>query len=740
MSSEFFVELANKVEGISEYNSLIGYYQRKEWARLDQGVQSFLTTFETSPLREAVAYLRVQSNWDRLTPEASEDEVIEAERLMREVLLLYPKSALAPVLSTTYGSYQLRSGRIDKSLAVFSEARERYPFSELSCVFQSGIAESHFHLGHVEQATRSFEQILQKCENPRLRVGAKLRTAEMIQEKDPKKAAKIFADVMDHNSQFVYQFFPDTLFNLGELRIRTGDLKSAKHFFSETIRHPDSLKSCSEVAYLRLGDIALKMKAPLQEVVGKYLEARENAPLSDIGRFAYVRALMLELDKMNPAERARRIKVTDEEANAISNREIQKEAYLEKGIALLQMGEELALPYLARYSEASKLSLKKENVGTYIRNRVGEQLASTRKRFDRALSPEEISDRLKPYEVAYSAWIEGESTAPKAKSDVRQWIVDQVERTPTDAARANAILTRYAASPFYAKGMWDSANAAKLQSTILGALLQKGTAENAKATAQSYRDNWGDLKKWLGSRAAPVEFIIAHQLQDQDTLMRTVRKGKTRGIASLEDTSVVLDPKWTPEYHLSVAQALLSTEQFKDAEKTIARISLKGQSPDFLDRYNATRVELYRRTSRYPTAFQLAWNRATLAPKDKKVLRLQESLAVANLGKLWGQSEPLLRSSKKAGAEGKDLAPFEYFAGRASFEAGSFVKAIGHYQAALAADPESVDGPEARYRLGKAYWIRRDKTKAIAAWRELSTLQDPFWSPLAQNELKLVAP
>src|SRR5262249_50892836 len=116
VSNQYFVEIANDLPGRSEYNELIDAYHRKEWSKLEFGIANFRKLYESSPLIEAVAFLEVQAQFDQI--DSGQTKIENVEKAMREVLLLYPKSQLAPVITAGAASYWMRTGLATKALAM----------------------------------------------------------------------------------------------------------------------------------------------------------------------------------------------------------------------------------------------------------------------------------------------------------------------------------------------------------------------------------------------------------------------------------------------------------------------------------------------------------------------------------------------------------------------------------------------------------------------------------------------
>ena len=157
VASEYFVEIANDLPGVLSYNEMIGLYRKKDWRQLDEKWAVFHKKFETSPLMEAASFLMADSQFQRLAGERepSEPQMANAEKAMREVLVAYPSSTLAPAISGSVASFWLERNHFDRSLALYEAARQRYPHDALYCVFQMGVGESNYRIRDWKAAERS---------------------------------------------------------------------------------------------------------------------------------------------------------------------------------------------------------------------------------------------------------------------------------------------------------------------------------------------------------------------------------------------------------------------------------------------------------------------------------------------------------------------------------------------------------------------------------------------------------
>jgi len=117
---------------------------------------------------------------------------------------------------------------------------------------------------------------------------------------------------------------------------------------------------------------------------------------------------------------------------------------------------------------------------------------------------------------------------------------------------------------------------------------------------------------------------------------------------------------------------------------------------------------------------------------------LASLVTIVNDGKLWNQSEGLLKEAKKQKIQGKELAPFLYLSGKANAEQKICKQVISFYSQALNADPENIATQEAKFKMGKCYLKQKRKDLAKKQWMEVVESKDPFWGPMAKSEINLM--
>ena len=408
---ETFTAIANDLPGRKEYNELIRTFHRGQWDKLDASMELFESEFEDSPLREAVAFLKVQSLFDRLT-NSNSPRIHEAEKSLREALLLYPRSKLIPTIQATVGAFWLKNGMYAQSLALFTAAKQEHPFHPFYCLFQFGIAENNYLLNEHEAAKKSFRAVIQKCNNPRLVTGAKLRLVELEFNRNPKESGADLERLYLSESHIVTRFYPGTLYNLGEFKFKQKEFKSSRFFFTEYLNSKKKDPDCAPYAVKRLGDIGIKTKAAIADILSSYLQTYDQYPKSDIGKYAYIQAMLMNYSEKSSAERQRRTQVIDEKLETIQDPKVRHVAALSKGLAVLDSSEKGAVDYLVNLVKANPQELKTPELSQFISSRLFKII---KKESETALSMGYQNESLKdeelfqPIQKAYDLWLKGSS-------------------------------------------------------------------------------------------------------------------------------------------------------------------------------------------------------------------------------------------------------------------------------------------------------------------------------------------
>ena len=210
--------IANDLPGVLSYNEMIGVYRKKDWRELDEKWAIFRKRFEKSPLMEAASFLMADSQFQRLSEERepAEAQMIGAEKAMREVLVTYPNSTLAPAISGSVASFWLERNHFDRSLALYEAAKQRYSHDALYCVFQMGVGESNYRIRDWKAAERSLTELLEQCKNPRLRAAAMMRLADSQWLLKEPAAMSHYEKMITDSQHFIERFFPFAFYNMGE--------------------------------------------------------------------------------------------------------------------------------------------------------------------------------------------------------------------------------------------------------------------------------------------------------------------------------------------------------------------------------------------------------------------------------------------------------------------------------------------------------------------------------------------
>lgn len=728
--------IANDLPGRNEYNELVRTFRKEQWGKLDASIELFQNVFEDSPLREAVAFLRVESLFDRVT-NSNSPQVKEAEKALREVLLLYPKSKLVPNIQATAGAFWLRNGFYPKSLAIFTKAKEDYPFHPFNCLFQFGVAETNFLLNETEQARRSFKLITQKCQNPRLVTGAKLRIIELDNNSFSKPYGQMLSQLYQQESNIINRFYPEALYNLGEYKYRTQDYSSARFFFSEYLQSKNKDPECAPYASKRVADIASKTKNSAADVIGLYLQTRDQFPKTDIGKYSYIQALLLDYAQNNQAEQERRTLVIDETMGAMTDSVLRHLAGMAKGLAVLDSGKKGSLEYLLKIAKANPGELKTPELSEFIASRIYKVLQKDSKQAkDLELKKESLKDEelFAPIEEVFGNWIKGTSYE-KATRDLYSELVlgrfgELLEKEKWDLAFE--LIDNWKQSELWPGESIDPKVKREVGIRIAQKLMNTDE-EASEELSDSLVNSEEGMAAFVGQDFYAL-FVAANlnkkNLNAVGTWLKKIKPN--RKIARAE----IKIPQEINDYmNLERARGHLELKQFRESEELSKTIMVK----QFKDEALEIRLESLRGQKEYKQAVAVGMGLAPKMQNESEKKRVLSSL-VSDLSasKLWNQSEKLLKEAKQMKLQGKELAPFLYMVGKSSAEQKNCAKVVTFYNQALNADAAHLFAQEARFRLGKCYQQQRKKEQAKKQWQEVVASQDPFWGPMAKNEINLM--
>ena len=733
---ENFTTIANDLPGRNEYNELVKTFHHGQWEKLDQGIEAFQSAFEDSPLREAVAFLRVESLFDRI--ENSQSPItVEAEKALRETLLLYPRSKLVPAIQATVGAFWLRNGLYPKSLALFARAKEEHPFHPLNCLFQFGIAENNLLLHENESASRSFKALIQKCNNPRLVTGATLRLIELSSDKSPKESAKKLESLYRSESNIVSRFYPEALYNIGENKYQKGEWVSANFFFDEYLKNKTRDPFCSPYAQKRIADIAAKQKQPMPEVKGLYLKAYEQYANTDIGKFSYVQAMLIDYPEKGKGEQERRTQVIDEKVNGIQELNLRRLAVMNKGLALLESGEKGAVPFLVNSTKNNPEELKSSELSDFISAR----LLAILKKESLLVQKEETrkesyknEDLLTPFEESYGAWFKGTKYEKEAKS----FYSGIIERRFVELGQKGKWSWAFELLDHWKQTeLWSPQDPPASIKVVVGKqILNSLMSQSSEKVDELYKEvamNEEVLMPFLSGDFSPIFLGAYLSTKNSSAISQWTKKGSN--VRQIASTQSVLSNEERDFMAMKRAEAMVSLKRFKESEELLRKINSKR----FKETATLLRVQVLQNTKQYTEAYKIGYTQISkMQDKENKTRLLASLVPVVNSAKMWKKAETLLQEAKKNKVEGKSLAPFLYMAGKAQSEEKNCKKTIAYFSQALALDMESSMVTEAKFRLGKCYLKEKKKDLAKKQWQEVAESKDSFWAPLAKSEINLM--
>lgn len=721
VGNDFFFEIANDLPGQSSYNDLVRLYQRKSWAALDERVLHFQETYPKSDLNEAVTYLIAQSLFERIDkPEAT--AVRRAEQATRNALLSYPQSKLAPVIYATAGAFWLKQRQYQKAISLFEGAKVSYPKSEVGCILNLGSGEGSFRLGSYSEALQKLELVVSRCHNFRLLTAANLRLIDTKAALGSGDVETEYEKVFERDASYVDRFYQSALFNVGELKYRRGLYNEARFYFDRFIKREKRGASCTPNAMKRLADISFVTGAPLEATAGLYLAVKDMAPASDVGRFCQLHALLLTLHLNKKAEHDRRIRLVDEEGNRIVDDSLRKRIFLEKGLALLNIGDFGALPYLAKMKKLPGMPLTVGPLADFVRSKMSRHLESS------LGGPPNKSIAF--IEQNWGTWFKYTLYESLIKgfyeiAATRQF-AEQMDNGKVDEAFTT--LKRWRDSDF-----WSAAGPSIEARDVVASNLLKGlfTETDAESKLSLALIQHPDVTHpFLSKEFQIVEVVAAAQIKNDERLVEYFQN------ANREIASVTRPVKPLTRAYLTLARvrALRELKRYDEAEAALAGTGYLAQ----YDSVIRERLALYEASGQIEEAYKAGRELWDKAPKSWRVDGIQKLRNLVLNGKLWQNGPEVLALARAQGLSGAEIVPFYFLAGKSQFETNKCRDAIPNLEMAIKLDPKFKERPEAQYRLGKCYLNEKKPQAARQEWDSVAKENDPFWSGLAKNELQLL--
>ncbi|NBX76129.1 MAG: hypothetical protein EBQ92_06205 [Proteobacteria bacterium] len=733
VAGDHFVEIENNLPGRAEYNSLIRLYQKKNWFDFSEALAVFRQQFESSPLIEAVEFLDLQSKIER-NSEKSDSALKKIEGKFRDLLVLYPRSSLGPVLHASLANYYLKTGAYAKALALYRSAREDYPFHSTSCVQLFGEGEANFLLGNFDEASLTFNSVMQKCQSNRLQIAAKIRLVDIEREnnQDLPKAEKSYEKIRSDNPTLVSRFHPELLYNLGEMKYRNRNFPNSTFYFNDFARSVSELHICQPQLQKRLADLSRHAKKKNAEVIGHYLSVFEKYPKSDIGRFSRAHALLLDLSSVTEGEAKRRVEIVESEIQAIREKNLKNYASIEEGLALLERKDESGLEVLKPLKERQENVFRGE-LDSFIRQAVLKQVQEPAPHIANLSKKVKDKETLEPLEKVYAGWFHKTPDAEKAEQIYRSLILERFTENVKSGNIKSAIykLERWKSSDLFQKKWVDHSVRLQIGSLIGSWWVRQPMGQN-EAFAKFFIEKSEMLAVFLKPEGEPLWVQASIEINDGVGIEQGLKNiPKDRNLAKKTDRQEVIAKS---VFSLILGRAFRFTKEFK-------------QSEFYLDQVNAPELELDTKTEKIKTFNSAGKSREALELGLKVLDRKPSSNAEVILpllreavldGKQWKYSSRVFKAAEKKYGNKNAIIPFLAMEGKSLLEQGRAKESQQVYVKAIKMDPAGKDISETRFNLAKCFLQMKDLESAKKEWQEVAALKDEFWSPLAVNELKLL--
>lgn len=727
------MEIENKLPGRTEFNALIQLYRRKNWVDLGSAIQSFRIQFESSPLVEAVDFLELQSDLDQIS-EPNENSLKKVENKFRELLILYPRSNLSPVLHASLANYYLRTGSYAKAEGLYHAAREQNPFHATSCTHLFGEAEANYLMRNFGESERYFRSVIQKCQSNRLQVAAQIRMIDIRREKGEALniIEKEYEKIRTNNPTLISRFHPELIFNLGEIKYRSKIFPSSTFYFNDFSRSVTESHVCQPALQKRLADLSKHNKKRPNEVIGHYLSVYENYPKSDMGRFSRVHALLLDFTSITDAELKRRTDLIDSELVQIRDAYLKDFGSIEQGLAFLERKDEYGLDVLQPLKNRLE-NLFRGELDAFIRDRVLDQIRGPFPGFSALSDRAKDKQVLEPLERTYKEWFYQTPDAEKAELAYRIAILDRFNEAiqAGNGKSALAKLERWKRSELFNVKWLDSETRYQL-----GGALGTWWIQQAALGNQDFSKLFLEKRETLEGFFQPGVIALVVQanldLNDLAGMEKSLKElPSQRSVAGKKSKA---EEKAVSAYAFMLGRAFRIVREFQKSLFYLNQVSYPGLENISI----REKIRTLTSAGKARDAIELGvrvLDRKPASPEKELLLDLRDAIVS---GKQWKYSEKVFKAAKKAFGGDKSLVPFLTMEGKSLLEQGKWKASNDFYSQAIKIDPSAKDIAETRFNNARCLIGLKDVEAAKKEWQAVADLKDEFWSPLASNELKLL--
>lgn len=718
LSKEVFNEIANDVIGVEEYNDLIRLYKNKEWNKFKIKVELFEKIYETSPLIEAVTFLKLQVSLLKATTE-SDDKKIEQDT--KKAFLLYPKSKFLPIIMANLANYWLKRLRFQKALSLYESLIKNYESHEFFCVFLYGAGESYFGLNSFELANKKLDEVSNKCKNRIIKVVARSQKASIkALTRNYAEADVEYKELLEKERSFIEKHFKEVLFQFAETKYQLTNYEVSRHLFNEFIRLSDRQDDCYTEALKRLADISLKLKESAKNIRSKYLVVHDLSPQSDIGKYSYLRSLLIDYKDVSPIEQKRRDQVLESKKDTIITDELKSLINLEYGLSKLVSGDLVSLRFIDAYLNENKIKFV-DMKG--LKNFISKEIVALAKReySDKSKKSHALDiGRLSRLQNILEKWLSEKKDFEMVRGICSSIILDHVERVLTNLEfeRAITLLNYWKDSRCWSKSGPIKSEVERIAFILLKIIYDEKNEEK--------------LLLLSGKEEAFNEFLTSSYKFIWDALAIKLNKP----LADRKLASINAFPSFSEEikgyYWLTLGKIYLKNNDYENAIRSYNNV----KSKDLILERDKGLAELYYNKKDYENAYKKTLDLIVDGNKEEFLDSLYH--IIVN-GKLWKKTHALVKQLKKLDLKEEEISTFYFLEGRAFFEEKNCDKSVATYFNALKVSPNDKASAEAKYRIGKCYELKRKFNDAKKIWQEVADMKDPVWSELATNELKLLS-
>ena len=740
---DYFFPIANDVAGASVYNALVAAYKRKETQAFQKLVAQFRHALAASPLSEPVAFLEWKEQLDTVLADPNKPST-EVEKKFEMLVLQYPHSPRLDFAYAAFGNFWLARNNPGKAYPLFEMASRRFSHSPLKCVLHTGVAECLTLQHQTPEARALWQQLLSDCTNERVRLIARLRLADLRAPSEPLAAALEYQSALLKHASAVSLFYPDVPYRLAEKFMEAGKPSQARALLEDYLHAPLSSAQCQPFAYKLLGDLLARTQQGdwIPKAMGVYLAGADSAPHTDMGRLCRILALLLEQLRSQPGMWERNQTEIEKQVESLPW-EMRRYATLQMGMTLLAARKTRSLAFLAQLGQTTQWILKKQPWYPQFRESLF-QLVSSLTESSAEASDSSIQSRNSQKEIvqalamARSAWFDKDE---RFANNVARYLSKQIHWGDRKDQPGSLQSWRQSVQQVFEshppKIVLKEALMRCLQSALqhpIAGDVDEATVGLLLTIAKSLETVYPVLALAVLQETTSPQSTLHPKLEEQ---LKQLPLPQTEEIQNVTRGRVPQDIQ--APLLLSVAKALGLRYSLKDVSHLLEPIY--DNSPLAFDKLELL-ASLARSEGASEELFAALRKLKVIAPRSQHVpccsAEIQAAVDHIQKTRNWTKAQEVYEIASAIGKK-EDVPTLEWLAGKAFFALQNCIWAIPHFESFLKANAtqDTDETAEAHYDLGSCYKQKKQWVLAKPEFERVAKSKYPFWSRMAQSELRL---